>query len=182
MKNQSPAGIIQQLIDENQDGEWDSDAPRLAVMRFDAPNNNIKMEWCAGSIDKISVLINTIASDKATPDKNNSNAPLDKAITSAIDYYKNRCGADCGCNDPSGSVRCRKNFIITIGGGNATDINSIDRLMQKIKESHTSDIREDLDRNSGHQFLRSRHFRTGERQGNPEGYRKIRGICRFKRE
>ena len=145
MKNRSPAGIIQQLIDENQDGEWDTDAPRLAVMRFDAPNNNIKMDWCAGSIDKISILINTIASDKATPDKNNSNAPLDKAITSAINYYKNKCGADCKCDDPSGLVRCRKNFIITIGGGNATDINSIDRLMQKIKESHTSDIREDLE-------------------------------------
>lgn len=144
MKNASPSGIIQQLIDENQDGEWDSDAPRLAVMRFDAPNNNIKMEWCAGSIDKISVFIDTIASDKATPDKNNSNAPLDKAITTAIDYYKNRCGADCGCNDPSGSARCRKNFIITIGGGNATDINSINGLIQKIKASHTSDIREDL--------------------------------------
>jgi type IV pilus assembly protein PilY1 len=143
--NRSPAGIIQQLIDENRDGEWDSDAPRLAFMRFDAPDNNVKMDWCAGRTDKISILINTIASYEATPDKNNSNAPLDKAITSAITYYKNKCGADCGCNDPSGSVRCRKNFIITIGSGNATDINSINGLMQKIKESHNSDIREDLE-------------------------------------
>jgi hypothetical protein len=63
--NQSPVGIIQQLIDENQDGEWDDDAPRLAVMRFDAPNNNIKMEWCAGRTDKISVLINTIKTGAA---------------------------------------------------------------------------------------------------------------------
>lgn len=173
MKNQSPAGIIQQLIDENQDGEWDSDAPRLAVMHFDAPDNNITMEWCAGHIDKISILINTIASYEATPDKNNSNAPLDKAITSAINYYKNKCGADCGCDDPSGSVRCRKNFIITIGSGNATDINSIDRLMQKIKESHTSDIREDLE---GTQVI---NFFTVDIFGPEKGREILKNIAKY---
>ena len=142
--NESPQGIIQNLLDKDSDGNWDSDAPRISIMRFDAQDNDISMDWCAGKTGTLSSLMDKIADKKARPDKSSPNAPLNRAITSAIDYHKNRCGASCSCGDPFDSVRCRKNFVLTISGGNATDISGIGRLMQNIKESHTSDIRSDL--------------------------------------
>ena len=142
--NESGQGIIQYLLDKDSDGNWDSDAPRISIMRFDAQDNDISMDWCAGKTGVASSLMDKIADKKARPDKSSPNAPLNSAITGAIDYHKNKCGASCSCGDPFDSVRCRKNFVLTISGGNATDISGIDRLMQNIRVSHTSDIRSDL--------------------------------------
>ncbi len=145
----SPRGIIQDLVDRNNDGTWDASAPRIGIMRFQASQNDIKMDYCAGNTGPMSSFINGMASDQAKPDKNNPNAPLGLAMLRTVQYYKNVCGTDCSpCGDPIDLLQCRRNFVFTISSGEATDIPSPyspDYLDEQIRQAHSSDIRTDRD-------------------------------------
>jgi type IV pilus assembly protein PilY1 len=141
-------GIIQKLVDSNPvDGSWDAGAPRIGIMRYQSAQGDIKMDYCAGNTGPISSFINSMASDQARPDKNNSSAPLGLAVSRAIQYYKNTCGTDCNpCSDPIDSVPCRKNFILLISSGEASDIPSpysAAYLNEQILKAHTNDLRPD---------------------------------------
>ncbi len=145
----SPAGIIQKLMDKNSDGNRDANAPRIGIMRFQASQNDIKMDYCAGNSGAMTSFIDDMASAQAAPDKNNPNAPLGLSMLRTIQYYKNTCGTTCNpCADPVDSVQCRKNFVLTISSGEATDVPtqySADYLNEQIRQAHTSDIRADRD-------------------------------------
>ena len=135
------------MIDRDRDGAWDKEGPRIGVMRFQASTNDIEMDYCAGNTATVSAFLNKIASNNSKPDKDNPSAPFGTAIRRAIDYYKNSCLTACdSCGDPVDSVPCRKNFILTIGSGDATDTGFEEDgsyLDEQIMESHTSDIRTD---------------------------------------
>ena len=149
LTNLSPRGIIQKLMDKDSDGNWDANAPRIGIMRFQASQNDIKMDYCTGKAETMSSFINGMASAQAIPDKNNPSAPLGLSMLRTIQYYKNTCGTACNpCSDPVDSVQCRKNFVLTISSGEATDIPSqysADFLNEQIRQAHSSDIRADRD-------------------------------------
>jgi type IV pilus assembly protein PilY1 len=175
-KDVSPRGIMQDMIDRNRDGAWDKDGPRIGVMRFQASNNDIKTDYCAGNTDTVSAFIDKIASDNSKPDKKYASAPLGTAIKRAIDYYKNSCMTACGsCTDPVDSVPCRKNFILTVGSGDATDTAEGNRgyLYDQILESHVSDIRGDR---PGKQII---NYYTIHIAGSPGGADFLKNISKF---
>jgi type IV pilus assembly protein PilY1 len=149
VSNVSPRGIIQKLTDKDSDGDWDASAPRIGIMRFQASQNDIKMDYCVGTTGPMASFINVMASDQAKPDRNNPTAPLGLTMLRTIEYYKNICSTTCNpCGDPIDSVQCRKNFVLTISSGEASDIPhpySADYLNEQIRQAHTSDIRTDRD-------------------------------------
>lgn len=141
--NISPRGIIQKLVDKYPaDGNWDTNAPRISVMNFQASQNDIQMTNCIGTSPPMSTFVNQFAVSSAKPDKNNPNAPLGKTMTRTIEYYKNICGTTCNpCGNPIDSVSCRKNFVLTISSGEATDIPSpytTDYLNEQLRQAHTT--------------------------------------------
>jgi type IV pilus assembly protein PilY1 len=178
VSNMSPRGLFQNLVDKNRDGNWDTNAPRISIMRFQASNDDIKMDYCAGVGGPLSSFIDEIASDQAKPDKNNSNAPLGAAILRTMQYYRNSCGATCNpCGDPlDNTVQCRKNFVLTVSGGEATDIPSPyteSNLYEQIRLAHTTDIRADV---NGSQVI---NFYTVHTFGGPAGRNILQGFSRY---
>ncbi len=148
--NVTSRGIIHRLVDSNPvDGIWDAGAPRIGIMRYQASVGDIKMDYCAGTTGPLSSFINSMISDQSMPDRNNANSPLGSAVLRSIQYYKNTCSTICNpCSDPIDSVSCRKNFVLVISSGEATDIPSpyaADYLNEQIRQAHAADIRPDRD-------------------------------------
>jgi type IV pilus assembly protein PilY1 len=137
-------GLIPGLVDKNNDGAWDTFAPRIAVMSFQSSQNDITMVYCISDTSSLHSFYNRISG--ASPDEMSSPVPLGKAILRAIEYYKNICSPCSSCTDPIDSMQCRKNFVISISSGDATDIPSLysaDYLGEQIRQAHTSDMRAD---------------------------------------
>ena len=146
--NVSPRGIIQRLVDKNSDGSWDTNAYRIGIMRFQASQDDIKIDYCVGDSGPMSSFMNGMASDQSKPNANDSSAPFGLAMLRTIQYYKNTCSTICNpCRDPMDSVLCRKNFVLAISSGEATDVPlrySAESLNEAIRLAHTSDIRSDI--------------------------------------
>jgi type IV pilus assembly protein PilY1 len=174
----SPGGLLQKLVDRNGDGNWDTNAPRISIMRYQASKDDIKMDYCAGAGGSLTSFIDTMASDQTKPDKNNSNAPLGTAILRVIEHYKNTCGTSCNpCGDPiDNKAQCRKNFVLIISGGGATDIPlpyTETDLDEQIRVAHTGDIRADV---NGSQVI---NFYSVHISGGPAGRDILQGFSRY---
>lgn len=131
-------GIIQNLGDSDHDGIWDNSSPRIGITTYSS--NQPEMLTCC--IERSGSVAEFINKSISFPDSNRIEAPLYNAIQKSIDYFKNKC-SDCSCKkDPSSSVHCRKNIVVVVGSGNATDY--IFNLINSIRESHVGDIRNDI--------------------------------------
>jgi type IV pilus assembly protein PilY1 len=167
-------GLIPGLVDRNNDGAWDAYAPRIAVMNFESSQNDIAMSYCTSGTNSLHSLYRAIAS--ATPNETNPQVQLGKAILRTIEFHKNTCPACGACADPIDTVLCRKNFVITISSGDATDIPSLyssGYLDEEIRKAHTEDIR--ADRN-GTQVIRYFNINIS---GSANGKDIMRGFSRF---
>ncbi len=131
-------GIIQNLGDSDHDGIWDNGSPRIGIISYSS-NQTEMLACCTEHSGNIAEFINKSI---PFPDRNVIEAPLYNAIQKSIDYFKNKC-SNCSCKkDPSSSVHCRKNVVVVIGSGEATDY--IYNLSNLIRESHVVDIRNDI--------------------------------------
>ncbi len=131
-------GIIQNLGDSDHDGIWDNGSPRIGIISYSS-NQAEMLACCTEHSGSIAEFINK---NIPFPDKNGVEVPLYSAIQKSIDYFKNKC-TNCSCKkDPSSSVHCRKNVVVAIGSGDATDYKY--DLSNLVRESHVNDIRNDI--------------------------------------
>jgi type IV pilus assembly protein PilY1 len=167
-------GLIPRLVDRNSDGSWDTYAPRIAVMSFRSSQNDIDMAYCMSGTNSLHSLYLAMAS--AVPDEINPQVPLGKAILRTIEFYKNTCLVCGTCADPVDAMLCRKNFVITVSGGDATDIPSLystGYLNEEIRKAHTEDIRSDRNGTQVIQYFNINIY------GSATGKDIMRGFSRF---
>jgi type IV pilus assembly protein PilY1 len=167
-------GLIPALVDRNNDGDWDTLAPRIAVMSFQSSQNDIAMAHCISGTSSLHALYNGLSG--VSPDEMSSHVPLGKAMLRAIEYYKNVCPVCDSCTDPIDSMQCRKNFVISISSGDATDIPSgysADYIDEQIRQTHTSDIRTDRDGTQAIQYFNINIF------GSMTGKEILKGFSRY---
>ncbi len=146
-------GLIPGIADRNDDGVWDTLAPRIAVMVFQPARNDIAMTHCFSGANTLHSLYKAVA--EAAPNELNLKVPFGKAIIRSIEFYSNICPACNACADPIDSVQCRKNFILSVGSGDATDVPSVYSeafLFDEVRKAHISDIRDDRDGTQAIQF------------------------------
>ncbi len=171
-------GLIPELVDRNNDGVRDRFAPRIAVMSFQSLQNDITMTSCISETDSLDALYRAIAG--AAPDEMNVEAPLGKAVLRTIEFYKNGCPVCSACADPVDSMQCRKNFVISLSSGDATDIPALysaQHLNEEIRKAHTSDIRADRDGTQVIQYYSVNIFGSAAGKDIMKGFSKYGGFA-----
>jgi type IV pilus assembly protein PilY1 len=173
-KGRKDGGILSGLVDRNRDGAWDPFAPRIAIMGLQTTQNDPKLLHCIATTSTLQNLYRAIAD--AVPGEMNAEVSLGKAILRAIEYYKHICPACNSCDDPVDSVPCRKNFVLSLSGGDAADILSTyssEYLHEEIRKAHTADIRDDREGTQVIQFFNISVF------GSATGKDILRGFSKY---
>jgi regulation of enolase protein 1 (concanavalin A-like superfamily) len=149
------SGVIQAVSDKDGDGVFDEGAPRFGLMAYAGDREGCMAVGIDGS--NMSSLLTALQNEPAYSD-----TPTGEALNEAWDYFK-QLDENAGCNnsayvggqgstkDPwyeSGkSVACRKSYILLISDGEWTEKDPLDFVDPVVpaRETHTADIRTDLD-------------------------------------